>query len=259
MRLLWWWLVSCAGWSTQACAGEAALLFGHDDRRPVAVSEAPWQSLARIETQGDNLCSGVLIEPYWVLSAGHCFLTQQGERDPVRSLTLAGSQQERGVDSVFLPVRLKAGLIPDGEGFDISPEAGAFDVALLHLKEAVTDVAPLPLWPGSATHLAGQLARQSVSQAGYPVDHPDTLLAHDNCRVERINERGMLEHRCDTLAGDSGSPLLLRTPAGWQVVGVQSSAPLAAQREQANNLAVALPTVQPLLRHWLSQPVSPSR
>ncbi|MGS6377230.1 trypsin-like serine peptidase, partial [Enterobacter hormaechei] len=32
---------------------------------------------------------------------------------------------------------------------------------------------------------------------------------------------------CDTLPGDSGSPLMLKTDNGWQLIGVQSSAPAA--------------------------------
>ncbi|MGS6295057.1 trypsin-like serine peptidase, partial [Enterobacter hormaechei] len=34
-------------------------------------------------------------------------------------------------------------------------------------------------------------------------------------------------HQCDTLPGDSGSPLMLKTDNGWQLIGVQSSAPPA--------------------------------
>lgn len=230
------------------------LLFGHDDRQTVSIQVAPWQSLARIETAGENLCSGVLIASHWVLSAGHCFLTPTLHLDPALLVTLAGSTRTYHPDRVYLPRELRRGLQPDGEGFAITPAAGPFDVALLHLPEAA-DVAPLRFWQGTASALAERLAREPVAQAGYPVDHPDTLLAHRRCRVERLDKRGMLEHRCDTLAGDSGSPLLLQSAGGWQVVGVQSSAPEAAQRERADNLAVAIPVVAPLLFGWMDKHV----
>ncbi len=38
-------------------------------------------------------------------------------------------------------------------------------------------------------------------------------------------QTSVLSHQCDTLLGDSGSPLLLKTEDGWQVIAVQSSAP----------------------------------
>ncbi|KUE79364.1 hypothetical protein ATO46_04860 [Aeromonas schubertii] len=230
------------------------LLFGHDDRQVVPTHVAPWQSLARIETAGDNLCSGALIAPHWVLSAGHCFLTPSLHLDPALRVTLAGSPRSYHPDRVYLSRALGRGLQPDGEGFAITPAAGPLDVALVHLPEAA-DLPALTLWQGSSSALAERLAREPVAQAGYPVDHPDTLLAHRRCRVERLDKRGMLEHRCDTLAGDSGSPLLLQSAGGWQVVGVQSSAPEAAQRERADNLAVAIPVVAPLLFGWMDKHV----
>ncbi|VFS87043.1 V8-like Glu-specific endopeptidase [Kluyvera cryocrescens] len=43
-----------------------------------------------------------------------------------------------------------------------------------------------------------------------------------------------------TLPGDSGSPLLLKTDAGWQVIAVQSSAPAAKDRWRADNRAISV-------------------
>jgi protease YdgD len=36
-------------------------------------------------------------------------------------------------------------------------------------------------------------------------------------------QTSVLSHQCDTLPGDSGSPLMLKTDNGWQLIGVQSS------------------------------------
>ncbi|HAU6655742.1 TPA: serine protease, partial [Salmonella enterica] len=43
-----------------------------------------------------------------------------------------------------------------------------------------------------------------------------------------------------TLPGDSGSPLLLHTDSGWQLIGVQSSAPAAKDRWRADNRAISV-------------------
>ncbi|WP_431387105.1 trypsin-like serine peptidase, partial [Enterococcus faecalis] len=46
-----------------------------------------------------------------------------------------------------------------------------------------------------------------------------------DCIVTGWAQTSVLSHQCDTLPGDSGSPLLLKTEDGWQVIAVQSSAP----------------------------------
>jgi protease YdgD len=64
-----------------------------------------------------------------------------------------------------------------------------------------------------------------VTQSGYPEDHLDNLYTHEDCVVTGWAQTSVLSHQCDTLPGDSGSPLLLKTDDGWQVIAVQSSAP----------------------------------
>jgi protease YdgD len=66
-----------------------------------------------------------------------------------------------------------------------------------------------------------------VTQSGYPEDHLDNLYSHQDCIVTGWAQNSVLSHQCDTLPGDSGSPLLLKTEDGWQVIAVQSSLPAA--------------------------------
>lgn len=58
----------------------------------------------------------------------------------------------------------------------------------------------------------------------------------------------ILSHQCDTLPGDSGSPLMLKTRQGWQLIGIQSSAPDASDRDRADNHAVAITAIQRQLK-----------
>ena len=57
-------------------------------------------------------------------------------------------------------------------------------------------------------------------------------------------QQGVLSHQCDTLPGDSGSPLLLKTADGWQLIAIQSSAPAAKDRYRADNRALAVPGIR---------------
>ncbi|MGS6389980.1 serine protease, partial [Enterobacter hormaechei] len=43
-----------------------------------------------------------------------------------------------------------------------------------------------------------------------------------------------------TLPGDSGSPLMLKTDNGWQLIGVQSSAPAAKHRGRAEKRGLSV-------------------
>ena len=83
-------------------------------------------------------------------------------------------------------------------------------------------------------------AGRKVTQAGYPEDHLDTLYSHQNCEVTGWAQTSVMSHQCDTLPGDSGSPLMLHTDDGWQLIGVQSSAPAAKDRWRADNRAISV-------------------
>jgi protease YdgD len=57
----------------------------------------------------------------------------------------------------------------------------------------------------------------------------------------------VMSHRCDTLPGDSGSPLLLKQDGKWTLIGIQSSAPAAQDRYLADNRALAVPAIRDAL------------
>ena len=119
---------------------------------------------------------------------------------------------------------------------DAARVAGA-EVTLLDLRDY-----PLPLFDGDKAALTAALkaADRKVTQSGYPVDHLDALYTHTDCVVTGWAQTSVLSHQCDTLPGDSGSPLMLKTDNGWQLIGVQSSAPAAKDRWRADNRALSV-------------------
>ncbi len=248
-------LVSTPLWAAPTPNDEQQLLlFGHDDRHPVATDSTPWSAVTQIETAEQDLCSGMLIAPQWVVSSGHCFLTPDHHQQAALLVRFAGQPHASMCpDRVLLPRELAAGLTAEGESFIISPAASRLDIALLHLPSPPQGITPVPLWSGDRHSLQQALQQQGylVSQGGYPQDSLETLLVHSRCQIRNLTTQGILEHRCDTLPGDSGSPLLLPTRQGWRVIGIQSSAPDPANRWRADNLALAIPTVAPLLNRWM--------
>ena len=248
-----------SAWAATQDAEKNTLLFGHDDRQPATTDASPWSAIAQIETAGQNLCSGILIAPQWVLSAGHCFIAANRRQQAALTVRLAGHpHQSQQPDRLLLPRELAAGLTATGDSFIITPVASRYDVALLHLPSPVHTITPILLWSGDrhSLQIALDQQRYQASQGGYAQDSLDTLLVHSRCQIRKLNAQGILEHRCDTLPGDSGSPLLLPTVQGWRVIGIQSSAPDASNRWRADNLALAIPTIKAQLDRWMRSSIT---
>lgn len=134
--------------------------------------------------------------------------------------------------------RLKA----DGDGWIVPSAAAPWDFGLIVLRYAPGGITPIPLFSGDKAALTAALkvSERKVTQSGYPEDHLDNLYSHQDCIVTGWAQNTVLSHQCDTLPGDSGSPLLLKTDTGWQVIAVQSSAPGPKDRWRADNRAISV-------------------
>ncbi|MCU6666180.1 MAG: trypsin-like serine peptidase [Silvania sp.] len=224
------------------------LFFGHDDRTRVTdPARSPWDAIGQLETASGNLCTATLITPHLALTAGHCLLTPpKGKPDKAVALRFVSQKgvwryEIHGIEGRVEPSlgkRLKA----DGDGWIVPPSAASWDFGLVVLRYPPSGITPLPVFAGDKADLTAALkvADRKVSQAGYPEDHLDMLYTHQDCIVTGWAQTSVLSHQCDTLPGDSGSPLMLKTAEGWQVIGVQSSAPAAKDRWRADNRALSI-------------------
>lgn len=224
------------------------LFFGHDDRQEVSnPGAAPWDAIGQLETESGNLCSATLIAPHLALTAGHCLLAPPGKPDPAVALRfITGGKRgwryeihdiEARVDPA-LGKKLKA----DGDGWIVPASAAPYDFGLIVLRNPPSGITPVPLFSGTRSELTAALKAtdRKVTQAGYPEDHLDNLYSHSDCLVTGWAQKNVLSHQCDTLPGDSGSPLLLKVNGEWQLIAVQSSAPAAKDRYLADNRAIAV-------------------
>ncbi|ATM78384.1 serine protease [Serratia fonticola] len=241
--------------SEASAADQTRLFFGKDDRIKVTETSGwPWQAIGQVETASGNLCTATLISPHLALTAGHCVLAPPGNLDKAVSLRfISGSKgwqyQTENIETLVdksLGKKLKA----DGDGWIVPPAAAAYDFALIRLKDnKPLAIKPLPLWQGDGKALTQtlKLAKRLVTQAGYPEDHLDDLYSHQNCKVTGWAQQGVLSHQCDTLPGDSGSPLILKTAEGWRLIAIQSSAPAAQDRYRADNRALSVTGIRDAL------------
>lgn len=223
------------------------LFFGKDHRKAITdIDSAPWDAIGQVETDSGNLCTATLISPHIALTAGHCLLTPPGKFDPPVAIRFMASAKGWRYEIHDIDARVEPSLAgklrADGDGWIVPPSAAPYDYGIVIIRNPPSAIQPVPVFSGTRGELIAALkaADRQVTQAGYPADHLDNLYAHQNCLITGWAQKAVLSHQCDTLPGDSGSPLLLKAGDGWQIIAVQSSAPAAKDRYRADNRAIAV-------------------
>jgi protease YdgD len=187
-------------------------------RAPVDMATPPWTALGRVQTELGTRCTGFLVAPRIVMTAGHCLFrpvtgrfVQPGSvhflwrydkgtyQDHARAITFAlqpgydptHEMQTLGLDRAFLTLDHPVGTAADDVHF-----------------ARVTPAIGTPLLLG-----------------GYNRDH-DEILAADSCRLRGFavdeGRHRLILHDCYGEPGTSGAALFMREPhGGWAVIGLE--------------------------------------
>lgn len=172
---------------------------------PVDANTYPWSSIGKIFNSVGGACTGFAIARDTVMTAAHCLYAFKTRHflPPDAIHVLFG--YERG--SYRIHARVAAYRI--GPGYDPAGaiKAAPSDWAVLTLIEPLPP-AIRPLAPGPAPD--GALPLQL---GGFPIDRAYLMTADTECH--RTNPAGtgpLLLHDCVSAPGDSGAPILARSP-----------------------------------------------
>ena len=197
-------------------------VFGTDDRVAVDSTVWPWLAIGLLQRKVGGACTATLVTENAVLTAAHCLFDRRGGRQlaPSEVQFLPGYRDGKGV-----AVALAQGFILSSPHGETTPTITNMrtDWALVVLSKPLA-IRPVPLksLPAKGGDHDPAIG-QAVSRAGYSEDRHNRLSVDPSCHIlHREPADRFLFTDCDTLKGDSGSPVLTQGPAGYQVVGVVS-------------------------------------
>jgi len=217
-------------------------VFGADDRVPLPAKYKDLQEKMGLlfNPRSRMVCTAFCVAPDIVATAGHCLFRVAGERPP----RIADFWFARNYDTVRDYARIAGHatgttaqhVISGAATLNMRPPIDATkDWALVRLARATCSKGVLPVRPMSTEQIMGAAAAKRVFQVSYHRDFTPWKLAYAKpCAIMRSFEGAdwktiaqdfadpdaLLLHTCDTGGASSGSPLLLETAQGPEVVGI---------------------------------------
>jgi len=221
-----------------------AVVIRHDvaDSRYV-VPEQSIPSLTNLPSEGH----GALIAPRWVVTVAHAVIDMR-VRPPGDRYVMINNKRRAVLRIVLYPdyeasseawkkvfAQLKSGDAAEWKKRYDNAMASMHDIALIELEYPVDDVAPLPIYRGTAE--SGQLVEiygagatgTDVSGAPQAAPHRDVLRRAENrvtsasgpwlryvfdCGASALSLEGAIGN------GDSGGPLLIKSDGRWALAGL---------------------------------------
>lgn len=202
------------------------VFFGHDDRIYPDSRQTPWRMIGRITFASGGHCTGTLVGPATVLTAAHCMFGGEGPRGldtPFEFIAGASGpdwvERARIVD-FYIPPQF------DAELHQSTSDIDGYDWAFLTLDRPIgNSVGWMVIEPLTTGELeqAVMTGRAHVMQGGYSGDSMAFLSANLSCPLVDVWDDNTVYHECDTLEGDSGSPLFVAQDGRYRIIAIESA------------------------------------
>jgi V8-like Glu-specific endopeptidase len=230
---------ACAARHTLAAAREhASLLHLHglveeadraiigpvDNRvQEVDTQRFPWNTICHLcrvfPSDPCSGCSGTLIAPDIVLTAGHCLWSHRFSGPP-RTIHVAPGRIDRDTPP-YGTIRAAHYWVP--RGFLEGKDRAAWDFGVIHLSRPFRRIKRfMPVVALSDAALSHVAAHARLTVAGYPSDRPVGTMWRHTERLKRVTPRRLF-YSVSTCPGHSGSSVVTDLGHGPAIIGVHTT------------------------------------
>jgi secreted trypsin-like serine protease len=235
-----WILVGAAALALMLAASGTALAIANgtpvpDGHYPFATKLTMTKIPRADGTTYNSACSGALVAPQWIVTAGHCFHDTKGNRvsgaTPYATTATVGRTDLAGTTGHVVKVVQVV-------------QATKVDVALAKLASPVTDVAPLPL--STAAPKVGAILRVvGWGATGSTNPKPVTHLRTGQVKVKRVTSSLVYvvgyapKTTTSACVYDSGAPYFSESASGAvALVSVESDGPACPHAKEETTVGI---------------------
>lgn len=201
-------------------------LKGQDDRILVEASEYPWSAIGRFNKRTGGHCTAALVGEAVAITSAHCLWNKRTYRflGP-ESVVFVGGWNRGEFIAASEAERI---LIPPDYDAKSPPKLSnvIHDWAIVLLKEPVgRTVGTVGVSALSKKQLRALNKKKTVFvQAGYSTDKKHVITAHVGCFVQGwVDGIDVIQHQCDAVPGDSGSPVFMIHKGRVSVVALHAA------------------------------------